>query len=219
MTKLEELKAELAARKATKQAEMEELIATTKVRMELTSLDSPIYTERKLLEEDNAKLDVITQEVTEMYARKDRKIGLTFSYGVIPNKIITLLRAIQYSGLDEKQELLMMTGLSEQTVEDVLDAFGNTSFFSKAGVEIVPAIPMQLDDVKELLTQVYVDMQLVSTPDLRKFNVANVKYQYDRAQLKAEEMLANTLEYIDTAVNYEEQPKSFGSLFKTRKTP
>jgi len=201
---VDELRVELEARKVAKQAEIATVIEMAKVKHEMTKLDSPIYNRRELSKQDSTTLDIISEQIAEHYARDDRKMSLTFGYGIIPNKIISLLKAIQFSKATEREEFLMMTGLDEQIIEDTLDAFGNTSFFSKTAIEVVPAIPMSVTRVKELLQLVAIDMKLVSELDLSKFNSSNVEYQYKRAQLRADEMLDNTKEYIETATSYEE---------------
>ena len=201
---LVELNAELEARKIAKKEELANVIATVKVQHELTKLDSPLYNKRELMKTDSIMLDVIIGQITDVYAREDRKMSLTFGYGIIPNKIITLLKAIQYSKAAEKEEFLMMTGLDEQIVEDILDAFGNTAYFSKVAIEVVPEIPMDIARTKELLNLASIDMKLVSELDLSRFNVANVSYQSKRAQLRADEMLDNTKEYIEAATVYAE---------------
>ena len=118
--------------------------------------------------------------------------------------MLAVMKSIQFSKHEEKEELLMMTGLDNQIIEDVLDAYGNTSYFSKAAIEVVPAIPMNIPAVKELLETAAIDMKLVSDLDLSKFNQANIDYQYDRSALKAEELYANTQEYIEKSTSYDE---------------
>ena len=204
MTKIEELRAELETRKVAKQAEVKELIELTKVTQEINKIDSPLYNKRELSLRDNMVLDTIISTIEEQYAADDRKMSVTFGYGILPNKIITIMKSIQYSKHAEKEELMMMCGVSEQSVEDVLDAFGNTAYYSKNDNTIVESIPMDIAKVKELLALAAIDMQLVSTLDLGKFNSTNVDYQYKRSQLKADEMLENTTKYVETALAYEE---------------
>jgi hypothetical protein len=114
------------------------------------------------------------------------------------------MKSIQFSKAEEKEDLLLMTGLDEQIIEDTLTAFGNTAYFSKANIEVVPEQPMDIQAVKDLLETVAIDMQLVSELDLSAFNQTNVDYQYKRAQLRADEMLANTQEYVEKATTYDE---------------
>lgn len=204
MTPTELLKAQLEERKLAKAQEIAELKESITLRHELAKLDSPLYDKRELQKTDNAKLDVLLNQVEEVYSKSDRKISQTFGYGIIPNKILTLLKAIQYVKATEREELLLITGLDEQTIEDTLDAFGNTAYFAKTSIEVVPEIPMDIDKTKELLRLVATDMQLVSDLDLLKFNIDNVRYQYTRARVKAEEMCENTQQYVQTAISYEE---------------
>lgn len=201
---VEQLKAQVEAKKVAKQAEINQMVETIKLNHELVKLDSPLYTIRELQAKDNATLDAYITVVQEEYAKEDRKLSQTFGYGIIPNKILTLLKAIQYSKADSKQHLLLLTGLDEQTVEDTLDAFGNTAYFSKLSIEVMPSIPMNIPKVKEFLKLVATDLGLVSDLDLSKFNQSNVDYQYTQAQDKADELLDNTREYITTAVAYNE---------------
>lgn len=204
MTTLEQLKQELEQRKQAKVAELAELKESITLRHELSKLDSPLYNNRELTKTDSTKLDILLSRVEEIYSLDSRKITHVYGYGIVPNKILTLLKAIQYTKASEKEELLMLTGLDEQIVEDTLDNFGNTAYFSKQSIEIVPEIPMDIAKTKELLKLVAVDMHLVSELDLSKFSIDNVRYQSTRARVRAEEMLNNTKEYIDTALTYEE---------------
>jgi len=206
MSKVEikKLKAQLAAAKKAKAAELKDMVELINTKKELDKLQSPWYDQRELQRQDNLKLDALIETIKEQYAADDRKMSFVFGYGVIPSKMLAILKSIQFSKTEEKHELLLMTGLDESILEDTLDAFGNTAYFSKASVEIVPEQPMDIDKVKELLEMVATDMGLVSNLDLSRFNTDNVKYQYDRARLKAEEMYDNTKAYIEEATEYEE---------------
>lgn len=203
-TEIKELQARLKAVKATKTTEINDTIARIKVEKEIDKLESPLYAKRELARKDNLTLDALIDTISEQYAADDRKMSLVFGYGVIPSKILAIMKSIQFSKHDEKEELLMMTGLDEQIIEDTLDAFGNTAYFSKAAVEVIPAIPMSIEKTKELLQVAAIDMKLVSTLDLSRFNRTNVNYQYERAELRADEMYNNTKEFIEEATNYEE---------------
>lgn len=201
-----ELKAQLEQRKADKKAEIATLKEEISLRHEIAKLDSPLYAKRELAIADNTTLDVILTQAETVYARNNRKMSKVFGYGLIPNKILTLLKAIQFSKAEDRDELLLITGLDEQIIEDTLDAFGQTAYFSKASITIMPAIPMDTPRIKELLKLVATDMRLVSELDLGKFTIENIRYQYDRAQINADEMLTNTQELVDiaTTVTYEE---------------
>lgn len=205
MTRIEKLLKELNDRKVAKQAEIKELIEVQKIELEMEMLDSPLYELRAIEAEDNLKLDAILNHIEELYTQDNRKLSQTFGYGIIPNKVLTICKAIQYSKHDEKQELLMMTGLTEQCIEDLLDAFGNTAYFSPRALEIVPEIPVNISMTKELLNTVIADLGLVGDIRLHKFNKETVEYQSTSARLRAEEALANTLKYAtDAEITYTE---------------
>lgn len=204
MKTIEEMRKELADKAIQKKTEIDELIAITRVKHEMVKLDSPLFNDREMTKIDTLNLDVIIQTITEQYTVDDRKMSMVYGYGIIPNKILAIMKAIQFSKAEEKTELLMITGLDEQIIEDTLDAFGNTAYFSKANVEVVPEIPMDIPKVKELLKVVALDMGLVSEVDLSRFNTANVDYQYTRARLRAEDILLNTKLYLSEATTYTE---------------
>ncbi len=203
-TEIQKMKAQLKKRQADKKSEMAKTIELIQVSKEIAKLDSPMYNKRELAKKDSLTLDVITDQIAEQYAADDRKMSLVFGYGILPSKILAVMKSIQFSKHEEKEELLMMTGLDEQIIEDTLTAFGNTAYFSKANIEVVPEQPMNISAVKELLETVAIDMKLVSELDLSAFNQTNVDYQYKRAQLKADEMYDNTKEYVEKATTYAE---------------
>jgi len=204
MATIKELKAQLVKRKAAKKTEMAAKVELIKVTKEIAKLDSPLYEKRELARQDNVTLDAIVETISEQYAADDRKMSLVFGYGIIPSKILAIMKSIQFSKHDEKEDLLLMTGLDEQIIEDTLTAFGNTAYFSKAAIEVVPEMPMDISTVKDLLTTVAIDMKLVSNLDMSAFNLSNVEYQYKRAQHKADEMLENTKAYVEEATTYAE---------------
>ena len=197
MKSVAELQAELALRAQERKEAIAEKIAVIKLEKELDYLASDLYEKRQLIESDNNTLDAIIGTVTDIAVANKRKVSQTYAFGTIPNKIVTICKAILYSKAEDKELLLAMAKLTEDTVEAVTDAFGMTAYFSPQQMAIIPAVPMDIDKVRELIAQAAQDMGLVSDIDLSKFNPDNVKYQYDRAQLRAEESLENTLKYLD----------------------
>ena len=191
-----ELKLELAAKVEARKASIQEAIECIKVNNEMKYIESPLYEARQLDENDNLTLDAHIQYITDIYTADKRKVSMTFGYGVVPNKILTICKAVMYSKANEKAELLAMTGLSEAQVEEITEAFGMTAYFSPARLEIVESTPMSANIV-ELLGQAATDLGLVSAINYGKFTASNTDYQYTRAQLRAEESLENTLKYAD----------------------
>lgn len=204
MSKLDEMKAMLAERSAKKKAEIEQLIEQRKIEVEIKKLDSPMYAEMMLIAEDEANLTAHIEMIAEMYAAEKRKISYVFGFGEPINKLLTLIKAIQYAKQEVKMDLLCSTGLSINTVDNITDLFGATAYFSPKQLRIVDAIPMNIDGLKEAINMAYLEMGLISTPNFSKFNKANIDYVYSTAEAKAREMLENTLKYSDADVTYTE---------------
>ena len=191
-----ELKAQLKEKVAARKAEIAETVECIKLENEIKYVESDLFQTRKLTEADNNVLDAYIEHIVDQYAQSKRKVSQTFGYGVIPNKVLTICKAVMYSKAEEKIELLAMTGLSETQVEEITEAFGMTAYFSPASLEIVKSVPMA-KNIVEVLKQASSDMGLVSNISYGKFNAENVEYQYNRAKQRAEEALENTIKYAD----------------------
>ena len=204
MTNLQQMKAELAARMEERRNEVKILMEEIKLQNELKKIESPLFEERELEKQDNLKLDAFIEQLEEFYSVDNRKINRVYGYGHMVDKILTIIRSIQYLKQDEKQEMLMMTGLDESTVEAVLDALGNPAYFSVRELRLIEEQPANVDELRKLLKIVSIDMNLVSTLKLNKVTKENVDYQFIRARLRAEEALENTLKYASDKVEYTE---------------
>ena len=198
-TTAKELSVLLAERVEARKAEVAERIEVRKLENQINFIESPLFEARELDKEDNLVLDAYLTHIEEMYAVSKRKVSKTFGYGVIPNKVLTIAKSVMYCKAEEKLELLAMTGLNETQVEDIVDAFGMTAYFSPKSLDIVEAVPMS-DNITDIIAQACSDMGLVSSVNYGKFTKSNIDYQYTRASLKANEALENTLKYADKAL-------------------
>lgn len=204
-TSINKLQEELFKKMEERKAAIQERIEEIKVQNEIKKLDSPLYEKRKLEEQDMLQLVTYMEQLEEIYSIDNRKLSRVFGYGVMVDKILTVVRSIQYLKLDEKAEMLMSTGLTESLVEEVLDALGNTAYFSVRQMRIIEEQPADVATLRELLKVVALDMGLVAPLNLNKVNEDNFKYQSTRAQVKAEELMDNTLKYTaDSNVSYED---------------
>lgn len=201
---LDKLKAELNARMEQRKVELEAKVAELKVLNELKKLESPLYEKRQLEKQDNLQLETYIEQLEEMYSVDNRRINRVFGYGVMVDKILTIVRSIQYLKLEEKQDMIMMTGLDEATIEEVLDALGNPAYFSVRELRIIDEQPADVGRLRELLKVVASDMGLVSQLNLGKVTTDNFNYQFTRARIKAEEALENTVKYSSEEVTYSE---------------
>lgn len=191
--------------KAERKEQMAALIKSKRIELEAKKLQSPLYEKRMFEEEDLNTLNAIISEIEEMYAVNKRKVSQVFGYGPVVNKLIMIAQATLYSKQEEKAELLMITGMPESLVEDIMEAYGSTAYFSAKELCIKPAKPMQIVELKKLLDLAAQDIGLVSELKLSKLNATNIDEIYARAQLRAEELLENTLEHLEeSSVSYEE---------------
>ncbi|MHB8098054.1 MAG: hypothetical protein ACYDD5_00510 [Sulfuricurvum sp.] len=82
---------------------------------------------------DTACAEIITSmPVYSSRTKENRKWNPSRQYGM-GSQIATLtglLSGIQYSASEHKAQMLALTGLSENLIEDTLAAFGNTSYYS-----------------------------------------------------------------------------------------
>jgi phosphoglycolate phosphatase-like HAD superfamily hydrolase len=184
--------AELNQLIADRKAEIAAKMAEIRLANEARKIQSPLYERRCMEDQDNMQLDAILEQIEENYALDNRKISRVFGYGVMVDKILTIIRSIQYSKIEEKQDLLAITGLSETLVEEVLDALGNPAYFSVREGRVMDEIPADVNRLRELLEIVSLDMGLLRVPNLSKVSQQNFEYQFTRARLRAEELAENT---------------------------
>ena len=198
------LQAELTARLEERKEEVRKLMEKIKLENELKRIESPLFETRELEKQDSLKLDTFIEQLEEFYSVDNRKISRVYGYGYMVDKILTVIRSIQYLKQDEKQEMLMLTGLDESTIESTLDALGNPAYFSVRELRLIDEQPANVEELRNLLKIVSLDMNLVSPLNLNKVTQENVDYQFTRARLRAQEALENTLKYANDKVDYTE---------------
>jgi len=201
---LKKLQKQLKAKMEAKKLELKNLVEERKIQIQIAQMDNPLYIARELEKEDIKKLDAITLLIEEQYKADDRKLIHTYSYGVMVNKIMTIVSAIMYSKGEEKEHLLMSTNLTEQDLEDLIEAFGKTAYFSPKMEEIIPEVAMNQNHLKVLLVQTSEAMGLVSQINLSKINPENVEYQSSKAKTRAEESSRNHVKYNSDEAEAEE---------------
>lgn len=198
------LQTELATRLEERKEEVRKLMEKIKLENELKRIESPLFETRELEKQDSLKLDTFIEQLEEFYSVDNRKISRVYGYGYMVDKILTIVRSIQYLKQDEKQEMLMLTGLDESTIESTLDALGNPAYFSVRELRLIDEQPANVDELKTLLKIISLDLGLVSPLKLNKVTTENFDYQFTRARLRAQEALENTLKYADNKVEYTE---------------
>lgn len=139
----------------------------------------------KSLEEQCVQL-VQTLPVYSKATRELRKFNPSRVYG-FGNQIASLvgiLSGIQYSATEHRMQLLELTNLNEQIIEDTLDAFGSPAYFSTNYNTIVPERPY--DHAKALECIKTLEYLLDISVDTSKVTEATMKANFELARLKAE---------------------------------
>jgi len=181
----------IKARKAT----VAQVIQAKKLEMQMKFVESDAFMTRELINNDITTIDAILTLAEENYTADGRKLSVTFGYGNIPNKLITMAKSILYAKEYEKDELLFMANTDISTVEILVDALGQEAYFSKTGT-LEEEIPMDIEVVVETLQQIITDLQLVSTISFAKFSEESVAKRFERARVKAMLQQENYINYI-----------------------
>ena len=198
-TNIQKLINELEATRQQKQAEIANLIEEAKLKLQIAKLKSPVYELQQIDANNTAQLDAILSIIEEHYSEENRKVIGTYGMGVMANKLLTIAQCIMYSKQHNKQELLMITGVSEQFIEDLLESFGSTSYFSPREMRIIPARQPEIQSLRHMLNEFATSIGLIGNINLSKVTTENMEYLYARAEVKANEMLENTQKYAAQA--------------------
>ena len=161
--------------------------------------------------EDSAKEDAlkVLQEAIGMietvYTDLDRKVISKYGYSVILDKLLTLASSIKYMPEIEKAILSKDIGISEISVEELLDAVGSTSYYSKDNHTIVSEVPFIREDVRKVLEKLEIELNIELVSELKYVTEPKLIAMHKRAAAQADEMYTNTESMrIEDSINYEE---------------
>ena len=161
--------------------------------------------------EDSAKEDALKVLTTALdnvevtYKELDRKLIGKYGYSVILDKLLTLASSVKFTPLAEKSALLSIIGISEISIEELLDAVGNTSYYSKDSHVVVPSVPFIRNDVAKVLAKLEVELNIELVSELKYVTESKLDAMYERSANVAEEMYVNTESMIiKDSINYEE---------------
>lgn len=163
---LEELRAQATKAAEEAKAKVAENLERIKLTTIINSANNTALVDAKvkvlLIEETTIKLKeldfacehiVASMPILSSKTRENRKWNPSKQYGM-GNHIALLtglLSGIQYSANDHKQQMLAVTGLSEDVIEQTLEAFGSTAYYSVNYSEIVPEVPYNLPKLLDLI--------------------------------------------------------------------
>jgi hypothetical protein len=159
------------------------------------------------LEKEEA-LNVIVKELDKVaitYEILDRKVPAKYGYTVILDKLLTLAQAIKYLPSVDKAIALKETGLTELSIENLIEAIGNTAYYAKDAHNVVEAVFLDRDRLIEALEAIEVEMNISLVKEEASLSSAKITAMYENAKNKAEEMYINTeTMMLEETINYEE---------------
>lgn len=197
MNNLEELKQRLEAKKQENRERLSNLIESKKIELEITKLDSPYFEKQSLIQEDIDNLNAVTTMIQEKQAKHDKKLRRTFGLGEIPSSIVTIASNVMYSKLEDREELMIASKLPLDLMETLVNSIGRPAWFNPKEVQIEDEVPYDLAELKDSIKLAYMAMDLVSEPDLSKLTEENFERRFKAARLQAEELMANTIKYVN----------------------
>lgn len=210
---MKKLRAELAAKIKVNKAEMSKNVEIARITAKMTILDNPAMTQARvkalIVRETSDKLKALDATCTEIVAsmpihnaktKEDRKWNPSRQYGLGNNiQLLTgVLSGIQYSAVAHKEQMLALTGLDEDLIEQVLEAFGSTAYYSKNYNVVVDESTYDLEELTGALALVAeaLDIQLDTSRLTDKvmdsrFEVARVKADLALAQAEITAVVGN----------------------------
>ena len=197
MNNLQELKQRLEAKKQENRERLSNLIESKKIELEITKLDSPYFEKQSLIQEDIDNLNAVTTMIQEKQAKHDKKLRRTFGLGEIPSSILTIASNVMYSKLEDREELMIASKLPLDLMETLVASIGRPAWFNPKEVQIEDEVPYDLAELKDSIKLAYIAMDLVSEPDLSKLTEENFERRFKAARLQAEELMANTIKYVN----------------------
>ena len=197
MKNLEELKQRLEAKKQENRERLSNLIESKKIELEITKLDSPYFEKQSLIQEDIDNLNAVTTMIQEKQAKHDKKLRRTFGLGEIPSSIVTIASNVMYSKLEDREELMIASKLPLDLMETLVASIGRPAWFNPKEVQIEDEVHYDLAELKDSIKLAYIAMDLVSEPDLSKLTEENFERRFKAARLQAEELMANTIKYVN----------------------
>jgi len=199
---LQEMLEELKAKSEAKKLEIQNDIAVKRVMIDMGKLDSPIYKDREIAKQNSATIEAMIQSIEE-FSTDDVKVRKVFGFGNQVDGVLTIIKSAMYAKATVKEEVMLLTSLDNDIIEETLDALGQTAYFNENSQEIVESQPCNVSLLRELLLLVSHDMGLTDVK-LNKITETNINRMYVSAQAKAEKLRDDNLEFpADHQTNYD----------------
>lgn len=213
MTELEQLREDVKNRTAAVQTETAEKLEISRLTASLSILNNESFIASKvrltLVEETTKKLkaiEAVCEEVVNSMAiqsaktREKRKWNPSRQYGFNTQlSILTgILSGIQYSAQAHKEQMLTLTGLSEDLIEQTLEAFGSTAYYSKNCLQVIDETTYDMEAltgnialIEEALSVKLDTSKLNNTVMRTRFEVTRIKAERECAEAETALVLSN----------------------------
>lgn len=135
---------------------------------------------------------VASMPIYSKATREQRKFNMTkvYGFGNQLSNLLGLLSGIQYSATDHKQLLLAHTGLSEDLIEQTLEAFGRPAYYSTNHSIIIDEQPYDSAKALECIQMIEAELNIIL--DKSKLTETTFRTQFELARINAETKAAAT---------------------------
>jgi hypothetical protein len=201
-------KRELEKRVKELKLKAQKRLAEAKAERTLRYMSTDAYVNNIAKELTIDKLDSTLRLIESAYYNlEDRKVVHTYGYGLLLDKVITICSNLKYLPREEKEAIFISTGLNDMLIEDLLEAVGRPSYYSKLNHSIVPEVEFDAEKTAYMLETLSITLDL--DIDLN-YDKDRIKDTFERARNKAESMfnateeMLNTLKLDEELIKYEE---------------
>lgn len=209
---LEQLKAEVAAKKEANIKALKERVEIAKLeaQLKLESNEALLNAKVKLqvMAEDTKKMENLITECSEIISsmpilnrktHENRKWqgSHRYGYGQQVDLCYELATGILYSCQEHRELLLVHTGLSIGVLSDLVEGFGNPSYYSRNANAIVEEIRPDVAKITDALNLIQSELDVIV--DTSKITANNIELEYVRAENKANKDLEEAHEAIAEA--------------------
>jgi len=107
----------------------------------------------------------------------------TYGFGSAIVELFRILNGLNFAKSQHRPSLLALTNLEEVLIEETLEAFGRTAYYSPTNGEIMQSTPPQLDKLLQLIA--VLEIKLDVSIDTSKLTEENLTSYFKHAELKA----------------------------------
>ena len=176
-------------------------------------LDSDQYTQDEVEKANALIMGTIMNELEKSGAR----ISMMFGCNATVNAIVALASTLRYQ--KNSIELIGRYGLTEGVINDVLLYVGSPAYFNVTHNVIVPAVPFNIEKLKQAINDFCVKLQLVD-PDMTHVTEEKFAERFSRRAVVAENMardaadLTNSMSEIYSVTSENLTGEEFDTTFE-----